>query len=376
VGKSNTASIFSFRFRHYLILFAFLVLCALPTLYCLYYLNFRAKDQYAATVAFSVRTEDVSSAIDLIGGLSALGSGSSSDSDVLYEYIKSKTLVDEVDKKFDLRNLYSEHYDLDPIFSFKPGGSIEDLVEYWPWVVKVFYDQGTGLIEVQVRAFSPIDARDIAKAIFDESSAMINELSDIAREDTIGNARDELQRALTRVKDIRKEIMRFRSENKMIDPLSELEMQAGVVNALNNQLSELLIEYDVIAVSSDLEDPRLIEIMQRISIVRERIAGERKKFVVGDDYQSSYSKLVSEFEGLVVQREYAENTYVAALAAYDAALTEAERQSRYLAAYIKPTLAEKSEHPDKIIITFFVMFFSMFVWASFVLVYYAVRDRR
>ncbi|NCT11795.1 MAG: sugar transporter, partial [Rhodobacterales bacterium] len=54
----------------------------------------------------------------------------------------------------------------------------------------------------------------------------------------------------------------------------------------------------------------------------------------------------------------------------------ANRQSRYLAAYIRPTLAEKSEFPQRELMLGIVALFSFLIWAILSLVYYALRDRR
>ena len=66
----------------------------------------------------------------------------------------------------------------DPVFAFHKGGSIEDLLDYWQSMVKVYYDSSTHLIEIRVLAFAPEDAQRIAQAIFDKSTVMINRLNE------------------------------------------------------------------------------------------------------------------------------------------------------------------------------------------------------
>ena len=77
-----------------------------------------------------------------------------------------------------------------------------------------------------------------------------------------------------------------------------------------------------------------------------------------------------------MDRQFAEQAYTAALATYDQALAEARRKSRYLAAYIRPTLAEASKFPqvkELLAITGFVL---LAAWGICVLIYYSIRDRR
>ena len=89
-----------------------------------------------------------------------------------------------------------------------------------------------------------------------------------------------------------------------------------------------------------------------------------------------YAQTISDFERLTVEREYAETAYAAALSALDASRAAANRQSLYLAAYITPTLAEKSEYPQRGLILGLIALFSLLIWSIACLVYYALRDRR
>lgn len=90
----------------------------------------------------------------------------------------------------------------------------------------------------------------------------------------------------------------------------------------------------------------------------------------------SYVTLVGEFERLAVDQEFAERAYLSALAGYDIALAEAQRQSRYLAAYVTPTVAERAEYPQRWIIFLIVSTFLLIGWSILMLVFYSVRDRR
>jgi len=364
------------RRRHIGVMISFFLIVVAPMFVAGWYLFSRAVDQYTSQTAFAVRTEDVSSAIDILGGLSALGSGSSTDTDILYEFIQSQGLVRQLDAQLDLRRLYSAPYDTDPWFAFDHDGTIEDLTYYWQRMVKIFYDRGTGLIELRVHAFTPEDAQQIAQTIFTNSSAMINNLSAIARDDATRYAREELDRAETRLRAARQEMTAYRSRNQIVDPQTEIGVQTGLMTALQTQLSDALITYDLLKDSFGDGDPRLKQAESRITVIEQRIAEERAKYSVGAAGGEDYSALVGEYEGLLVDREFAEQAYLAALAAYDSAQTEAQRQSRYLAAYIEPTLAERAEYPQRGVLLGLIGLFLLFAWTIGVLIFYAIKDRR
>lgn len=369
--------------RHWGLMLSFLLIVILPSAAATLYLSERAVDQYASTVAFTVRSEDVSSAADLLGGIGqTLGGsgGAGSDADILYEFIRSQSLVKRIDDTLNLRDFYSRYRDVDPLFGFDPSGTIEDLTDYWQRMVRISYDAGSGLMELRVLAFDADEAQKISNAIFSESTTMINELSAIAREDATRYASEDLDLAVERLKQAREALTAFRISSEIVDPTADVQGQMGLLSTLQVQQADALIEFDLLSASTTREgDPRLEQASRRITTIEKRIREERKKFGVGlggEEGDESYAKTIAEFERLAVDREFAEQAYAATLSAFDAARAEANRQSRYLAAYIKPTKAEKSEFPNRPLLVSIVGFFGFLIWAVSSLVYYALRDRR
>ena len=364
------------RRRHWGVLLSFVLLVMLPSGASWWYLYQRAADQYASTIGFSVRKEEIGSAVELLGGISEISTGSSSDTDILYEFIQSQNLVEKVNARLDLRAIFTKPQN-DPAFALKPDSSIEDLVNYWGWMVKIAYDGGNGLIQVRVQAFDAGDAQNIAKAIFEESSLMINRLSAIARNDATHYAAEELAEAVERLKVARQTITAFRNEAQIVDPNADIQGQMGLLNTLQQQLAEALIEHDLLRETTRAGDPRIEQAARKISVIEARIAAERKKLGVGSGGEGeAYASLINEYEGLTVEREFAERSYLAALTAYDTARAEAQRQSRYLAAYVEPTLAETPEYPERLMLFGLVTLFLFLAWSILVLIYYSIKDRR
>lgn len=353
----------------------FFLSVAVPLAIAAWYLFAVAAEQYASTVGFSVRKEEVASPIELFGGIADVASSGSSDSDILYEYIHSQEMVEALEARLNLSAIYASPSD-DPVFAYDPSGTIEDLRDYWHRMVRVTYDSATELIEVRALAFSPEDARAIATAIFDESARLIDQLSAIAQQDTIAFAKDEVDRAVERLKSAREAMTGFRSRTQIVDPSADLQGQMGLLSTLEQQLAEALISADLLRESTRDNDPRILQANRRIDVIEARIKDERRNLGRGGDEGEDYATLLAEFERLAVDREFAEQAYTAALATFDQALAEARRKSRYLAAYIRPTLAQASEFPQKEVLLGIAAFFLMAAWAIVVLVYYSVRDRR
>ncbi len=366
-----------FRRRHWFVILSFLIFVILPGATAGWYLWTRAADQYASTVGFSVRKENSTSAIELLGGINNLVGSSSSDMDVLYQFIQSQKLVSDLDKDLGLRQIWSIPTN-DPVFAFDNSGTIEDLVNYWGRMVRIYYDSSTGLIELRVLAFRADDAQRIAQGIFDKSSTMINSLNDIAREDALKYSREELEQSVDRLKVARAAITSFRNRYQIVDPTTDVQSQAGLLGNLQSQLATALIDLDLLRGTTNSDDPRITQAERRIRVINERIAEERQKMGFGDGLVggTAYAEIIGEFERLNVDQEFAERTYTSALATFDSAQAEARRKSLYLGAYVSPTLAERAEYPQRGILLGMICLFLFVIWAIGVLVFYAIRDRR
>jgi capsular polysaccharide transport system permease protein len=380
VQRPTIARAAHMRKRHWGLLVSFVLMVLVPLAATVFYLMAIAQDQYISTAGFTVRSQKNTGASELLGGLANIaGSSTASDSDILYEFIQSQEMVEAVEQAVPLRTHYSQYWPLDWAFSLWPNASREELLWYWHRVVGISFDRSSGLIEVQAVAFDPETARSITRAIVEESQIRINALNERSREDAMRYARKDLDEALERLKIAREELASFRTRTRIVDPAADIESRMGVMNNLQQQLAEALIEYDLLSGRVAEGDPRLTKAQQHIDVIRQRIDIERQTFTsastdtgaVGEDYPS----LISEYERLTVDLQYAEQTYRAALTSLETTRAEASRQSLYLATYIKPTLAQDSKYPNRFMLSALSGLFLLLTWTILALIYYSIRDR-
>ncbi len=220
-----------------------------------------------------------------------------------------------IDAKLVLRTRFSLP-DQDRVYAFDTSGTVEDLVTFWQRMVKVDYNASSGLMELTIYAFTPQDAQDIAAAVLEESNKIINNLSAIAREDSTRFARETLENARARATDARSALATFRQNNKVADPTADITSQMGVVNSLQQQLATALVELDLIRANGKANDPRIVQLERRITAIEGRIDQERSNLGVGAN-GAGFAEVLSEYERLNVEKSFAEQTYLAALAGFD-----------------------------------------------------------
>lgn len=361
--------------RHWLALAAFVLLVIAPLAATSAYLWTRAADQYHSEVAFSVRSEEVASATaGLIGALTQINSGGASDANILFEYIRSQKIVEEIDAELDLRAIFNRHPE-DVVFALGENASIEALQAHWNRMVDVSYESSTGIIHVRALAFEPEDARAIAAAILERSDLMVNQLSEQARGDAIRFAREELAEAEANLRAVRDRLADFRRTHNIVDPSADVAGQMGLLSALQAELAQALVDRDVLLSYAAEGDQRVIQANRRIDAITARIEDERSSLDL-TGVAGSLPEVVGNYEELLVDLEFANTAYTQTLAGFAAARAEARRQSRYLAAHIKPTLAQSTLYPRRLMITGLAGLFLLLGWGVLMLVYYNMRDNR
>src|SRR5262245_5055705 len=170
----------------------FLLLVGLPTVLGAIYYGWFASDQYVTEIQFGVRSADAqrNDATQMFQGMAA-ASQIGLQSNILVQYIKSREMVDAVDKKLDLRRIFSRS-SADPLARLDPTTPVEGLVEYWRGKVEPYFDLTTGIVSVKVRAFTAEDSKAIASEVLTLSENLAEDLTKRARADYVRFAQDQV----------------------------------------------------------------------------------------------------------------------------------------------------------------------------------------
>jgi len=365
------------RLRHWLAGLGFFLFVVLPTLAAAAYLAVTAADRYASRVAFSIRSNQTAAPMEFLGAITQFGNSSIlTDGQVLYDYIRSQQIVEAVRSRLPIE-AYFNRAPQDWVFSLGEDQPVEDLVDYWNRVVDVGLDPATGILTVEVRAFDAREARAVATEILAASADLVNRLTETAREDAVRHAAVELESAEQRLRTIRSRLRQFRDIEQEVDPSQNARVAIGLVASLEEELSQTRVQLELLRGALDESSPRITLLQRRVDSLQARIAAERTRLGsgLGQSGQRALSEVVGEFEELVVDREFAEQSYTLALATYQQAQAEARRRHRYLAAHIEPTLSEEPEYPDRVLLVLTVFLLSLAGWSILTLGAWNLRDR-
>lgn len=355
---------------------SFLACVLLPTLIAGLYFAFIAADQYSVTAQFSVQSKDTGMAsadgLTLLSGLTG-SAPNSSDSYVIARYIASRDLVGEVDKALNLREMFSRP-EADFWAAVDPEAPIEDLVDYWSWMVSAEFETFSGIIELEVHAFRPEDAELLANKIITQSERLVNEMSRRAREDSVAEAKSEVARSEMRLRLSRKAISRFRGSELRLDPVATAEAREKILGDLEGRLAALQTELSTLRAVSP-NSPRIASTLSQEAALRKQITEVRNRTNTRDTAnEASLNTQLTAYEELETERMFAEKAFISSLASLEQARMEANAQNRYLTVFVQPRTPDIALYPERLRWVAVIFILSLLTWAIGALIVAGIRD--
>ncbi|MBD9641925.1 RkpR, polysaccharide export protein [Ensifer sp. ENS07] len=368
--------------RHAVIGVSFPALVVTPTTLASLYMTFVAADQYYSATSFAVRNVGRRVSSDFLGMFTQATDGSTvSDSYIIMDYIQSERIVVAADCKFMLESVYATR-GLDYFFGIGSKLPIEDKLAYWRNMVRVNFDQATGIMQVTVKAFSPQQAQALGEFIVGQRGSLVNSLSLSVRNDVLRAARNEVQGGEARLSRARAVLRDYRDKAQEISPEEGAKLAIQLIASLEQQLTQLNTDLGTVKGQVSEGTPRVHVLKARIKSVEQQLAVERQRLGTGgrktaanDEGAADVAGRIAEFEELETEREFAERAFTAALTSLEKARIDANNRQRYLALFIAPTLSEQAQYPARTLDAFLVAIGLLFAWGIGVMSWYNIRYR-
>lgn len=302
---------------------------------------------YVATTQFSIRGKETTQPASVLASFIPTGSsGGISESIAVREYIHSPQMMQLLDARHDLRGLFSA-FRLDPLNRISADASPEDLLAFYRKRIDVVLDREASILKVVVHAYEPQSAHDIAASIVELSEDYVNELSTRVREATLSDAREEVEKAGDEVREVRLQLASFRNRSGELDPAQRGAATVGALIELEGKITELRAERASQLASLRADAPQVKQVEARIAALEAQAADQRQALASTGE-NSTLAGVLREYEGLVIQREYAETRLTAALAALDNARQLADQRERFVVPIVAPTVPTEATEPRRL----------------------------
>lgn len=364
-----------YKRRRWRLILSFLICVLVPSvLGAVYYLD-HASDRYAASASFVVRGFNSGGGGDLVSSFTGLTSSGSttSDSYIIRRYLLSGDLIMLLEEKLKLKEHYSNP-DIDILSRFDARRSFEDLMEYWARRITTTYDSTTGIVTFEVQGFDAAFTQQLAVEILDAADALVNGLSQVARQDSLSFALAEVERAEARLRDAQIALRQFRSNTGTVDPIINAQLDAQLIAGLETELADIGAQIATLSEAVAPGSPVLKQLERRQLAIQTQINTRRAAISGTTLAETVTADSLGMFEDLQIEQTFAQQRYASALTSLEQARMDADQLQRYLAVFSTPLPPDEAIYPARIRNTLLFALAAFVLWSIATLVTYAVRD--
>ncbi len=342
-----------------------MILVIVPMSVLTVYELFFATDRYES-VASAIITEERSggTAIDL-SFLGVANPAADRDAYTLKEFVESVDMLKYIGAVSGVR----EHYSRDGVDYFSKldaGAPIEEFHDYMAEMIAIDFDQERKLLSFSAQAFDPQYAQQLLKTILARSQQFIDALNEQVTRDQMSFFDKQIVESQQRLNKVKQKLIDFQIENKILTVEGDTETIMATIASLERALAQKRSELNARLKVLSPTAPQLTTLQLEIASLSAQISAEKERLVGSSG--SSLSQLGSEFREIQVELDFATEVYKTNLTALEQARVEAARRLKFLVIVSQPSLAEKSEYPDRlyILVTAAIVFLGLFALVSLI----------
>lgn len=322
----------------------FIIIVIIPIFMLLFYYLFIATDKFVSESKVTIKQTGQQPSSFNIGFLSLGSPLAREDAMFLKEYILSYDMLDYLERKLGLRNLYQSK-EIDFFQRLSSDATQEEFLKYYRKnIVKVMFDDVSGILTIKVFAFSPEDAKRINEAILEQCERYINAISHKIAREQMNFIEQELSYANQKMQIAKNNLIKFQNTYKVMDPTQEAQAKVALISQLEAQLANQEAQLKTLLTYLREDSFQVQALKNQIKALREQIEKEKAKMVGGD---TKLNKLALEYLKLKLDADFAADVYKATLSAFETTRVEASRKLKNLVIIASPNLPEEALYPRK-----------------------------
>lgn len=321
--------------------------CGLFIALTIFYWGVLASDRYVSEANVVLESPQIAMpSMDVTSLLSGSAGGSSGDMLLLRDYLLSVDMLRNIDRLVDFRKHYSGA-GADIISSLgSENVPMEKLHEYYLKRVSVELDEYANVLRINVEAFTPEMAHQIAGLLLEEGEKHMNELGRRLAQEQVRFLEEQVDELSEKFNLARNDLLAYQNENGLISPAGTVESLSAVVAELDAKLANLQAQRTMLASYQSTNSPGMVKVASEIQAVRSQIDDERSR--MAQQSGSALNALSAKYQTLELKVQFALDSYSGALAALQNTRIEAARKLKQVSVLQSPTLPEYPMEPHRL----------------------------
>ncbi len=291
-----------------------------------------------------------------------LSQGNLNEAFIAKEFIDSEEMIRLMEEKEGLVTYLSDTK-IDPLQRLRhiPGLQVGPDSYYHRYVRSAVNIQ-TGLLTLYVNALTPEDAQKFSMAILKFAETKVRSLSRALFQEQIAESEAAVERARKALEDVRSKLVKLQISSGYANPEERIAEVYKTISTLEAELLLLHREMDNAALVGYSNSPQMKTLIEKETALQKRIQQQQDRLILGTEGREPLNKVLADFQFTVVQKEIAEQTWSAALAALESARSSASLGLSQFQIVVPPNVSFTPKRPNRIKTTLlaFLMFFGLF----------------
>lgn len=332
-----------------------------------------AQDRYVSNAVVVLESPQIATPELSFSSILSGNSAGNSDMLLLREHLLSVDMLMQVDEQLGFRRHYSENGDAFARL-WDADAPIETLHDYYLKRVKVHLDEYAGVLNVEVQAYTPDFAYELAQMLLAAGEREMNLMGQRLAEEQVAFLEKQVERLSVRMDAAHAALLDYQNEHGLISPTHTVESLNQVVGTLEGDLARLQAQRQALSSYQSSRSSEMQRLQSEIDAMRGQIEKERDRLAqaAGD----SLNRISSEYQTLELRAQFAQDTYSSALAALENTRIEAARKLKQVSILQSPLYSGYATKPDRLYNTTvfaLIVIFLSFIFSMLVLI---IRDHR
>ncbi|MCL6655203.1 hypothetical protein A6R70_23280 [Agrobacterium rubi] len=274
------------------------------------------------------------------------------DTAVLLNYLDSPALIEDVSRNISLEKYFGREQ-IDYFSRLKPEATQDRTLKYWRKHYSASVNPKSGIVEVQVTAYTPQEAKDLLQLVLKLSEDQVNKLSSGMWNDLLITTQHDVENATKDVSDLRARLRDIQNTTGVFDIDMSAERFSSVLTGVEASIADLRSRKAALAKTVGEDAPQVSEIDRRLQGLEAQSKELKEKTAgAGKESLAAYS---TTFENVKLDLSMGEERLRSAITDLEKVRLVSSLQLVYVDNFTQPTLPDDATYP-KVLLELFIRF--------------------
>jgi len=268
------------------------------------------------------------------------------DTAILLNYLESPAIIQDMQKHVDLHYLFGRP-DIDFLSRLPNDATQDDMLKYWKKHAYTYVNPKSGIVELEITAYSPQQAHDLVQLVLRLSEEQVNKLSAGMWEDLRASTQRDVDEATREVADLRGKFRDTQNRTGVFDVDLSAQRIDALLTTVESNLADLRARRQALGGALVNSAPQVADLERRIAAEEVQAKNLRAQFAgttgEGNSNLAGYSSL---FDRLKLDLSLAENRLTAAIKELEKVKLVSSLQLTYVDNFIEPTMSDSNKYPN------------------------------